>query len=153
MPSEIDLAYAAGAIDADGYISVHRTLGKRRLDGGRSYVYSPRIGLGQIDRTVPYWLAEMFGVGQVYEIVKTRSGVPSFVWQTYNRHSATVARLILPYLKIKRARAVLLIELADLLASRSIDEAERSRLFDAIRAQQSRTYMRREPATCILTPA
>lgn len=157
LPSEVDLSYAAGALDSDGYITVHRKLGKARLNGSRSYVYSPRIGLGQIDRTVPDWLRATFGVGQVYEIVKTRSGVRAFVWQTYSRDSASVARLVLPYLKLKRERAALVIELAEDLASGRIDEPNRERLFAAIRALQSRTYrpapLDEFPSVGALTPA
>jgi hypothetical protein len=145
QPSETALAYAAGVIDSDGHITASRKLGKQRLDGSRSYVYAPRIGVGQIKSVVPEWFVVTFGVGAVFEVELRPGRVRAFLWQAYSAEAAFVVRLLVPYLLLKRRQASLVIELAELLAARKArvplsaeDEARRMRLYEQIRSCQQR---------------
>jgi hypothetical protein len=128
--SKLDLAYAAGAIDSDGHISCTRKIGARG-----AYIYMPRIGIGQINRTVPDWFAATFEVGRVYEIEPKNGRIRMFIWQAYTAQAASVARLLIPFLKIKVRQAELVVEMAETIVARGSSE-RRDVLYAGIRECQ-----------------
>jgi hypothetical protein len=102
------LAYLAGAIDADGHITVQRSLRKQ----GKRYTHSPtyylpKIGYTSTDEVVPILLSQTFG-GSIYQ---HRPRNPShrlvYNWSITTAASGGVARLLIPYLRQKRKQAEL----------------------------------------------
>lgn len=64
------------------------------------------------------WLADTFG-GKVKIASKpTKSGKPIFWWSLYCKKAAYFLELVLPYLKIKRSRAINAIALAKMMTKR-----------------------------------
>jgi len=139
------LAYLAGVLDADGYISIYRKLGPMRRDGLRPVYYMARIGCNQSTRLHPDLFQSTFG-GNVYQYstdTRPRSK-PLFMWNCSSHEARTATQLLLPYLRLKRFQAKKLIEF-DNLISAQLDrpsrklitedmEAGRKLIYDAIRA-------------------
>jgi hypothetical protein len=111
MPNEIeltitDLAYAAGIIDGEGTIGIY---GHRK--NASKYKYSDLVV--QVANTkveLIQWLQFKFG-GKFCFFQPHRLRQSSFYnWRLYNKKAVEFIKLILPYLKIKRANAELAIE-------------------------------------------
>ena len=102
----LDLAYAAGVVDSDGYIGVHRSDYAMRVrgDAGQA-VYMPRVTVKQVTPQAVTLLHEMFG-GHFLEGKPTaKKGRPLISWNVHSAMAVSVCESLLPYLRIKRAQA------------------------------------------------
>lgn len=111
------LAYLAGAIDADGHISIQRTRKnvKKNTCGPVIYYY-PKFGLTQITDAVPNLLRDTFG-GNVYNHQpKNPKHQLWYIYQSSNSSGCEYLSLLLPYLRIKRRQAELAISLGRMIA-------------------------------------
>lgn len=107
-----DLAYAAGIIDGEGCIYARVQMTK---SGSLSTFLQLQVMM--CSESVVAWFAQMFG-GDVYiDQPRSLNNRVRFAWQIRGRNLAPVLRAILPYLKEKKQRAALAIQLADTLAS------------------------------------
>lgn len=128
MDNETLYAYFAGAIDADGFISVQRSV--KSSEGGRIY-YAARIGFtGTGEPTVQQLLKEAFG-GSVYQHTPANKAHKVWhVWLAEGHQAAKALRAILPHLRNKRRQAELALELIELMGNQ----------WDEIRATQKPPY-------------
>lgn len=159
QPDPLTLAYLAGVIDSDGYISATRSTHKGRL------YYGAAVGIAGTDRQPHDLAASIFG-GNVRRYVPTKERVhhkPQFQWQRWGESARPVLEAVLPYLRVKRDRAALALEMQGLLLEwRLPDDADPfpwapagwdprpslDALMAEIREQQSRSgRTQREPAT------
>jgi excisionase family DNA binding protein len=104
--SPTDLAYAAGVMDSDGYIGVHRSDYAMRVrgDAGQA-VYIPRVQLKQVTPEAVDFMESLFG-GHRYDGKPTAvRGRPLLVWAVHSRAAGVVCEALLPYLRIKPAQA------------------------------------------------
>lgn len=103
-----DLAYAAGVIDGEGCIQIHRSRNNRN---GRSY-YGGHVSVFMCDRQATDLLHAMFGGSLIH--IGSRSHRPAcrpgVKWVKAGRGSADVCRVLLPYLRVKREQASLVVE-------------------------------------------
>lgn len=97
------LAYFAGVIDSDGYITIYRTKGRKRQDGKTSQYYALKIGCNQVDQMIPALLQDTFG-GKIYTFQTKRQGLPWFMWNASNQQAAHCCSLLLPYLHLKKTQ-------------------------------------------------
>jgi hypothetical protein len=103
-----DLAYLAGAMDADG----HFTMLRRTVRG--STTYSESCGLTQLSPVVPNMLKSLFG-GHIQ--LRKRNGPaasnwrPLYCWAAANLKAIAAVRALRPYLRIKAEQADILIAL------------------------------------------
>lgn len=106
------VAYIAGAIDADGCISIRRSTQRmRNKKDCRNPIYKPTIAIGQVTPEVPHLLKKCFG-GCVYiSKPQTKNSRPLFYWLASDRMANKVAKILLPYLRIKKQQAQTLIDL------------------------------------------
>jgi hypothetical protein len=106
------VAYIAGAIDADGCISIKRCTTRMRVKRDcRNPIYKSKITLGQVTPEVPQLLKKCFG-GCVYiSKPQTKNSKPMFTWTATDRLACKVVKIILPYLLIKKQQAQTVIEL------------------------------------------
>ena len=106
------LAYLAGAMDSDGHFSIKRNTYSMRIvrDSGQPS-YSERVGIKQVTPHVPELLKETFGGTLGRQKASTANGKPLISWEGTNKIAATCTRALLPYLRIKRRQAELLLEL------------------------------------------
>lgn len=113
--SPTDLAYAAGVIDSDGSIGIHRSTYAQRVrgDAGQA-VYMPRVTVKQVTPQAIDLLHDLFG-GHRYAGKPTAvRGRPLIAWNVHSRLAVQVCEAVLPYLRIKRAQAVNAIEVGRL---------------------------------------
>jgi hypothetical protein len=108
MKPNVELAYLAGAMDSDGFISMT----KRVING--SVTYSEFIGLAQVTDTVPKMLQERFGG---YIQLRTRRGEaaknwrPIYYWAATTKLAANAIGQLRPYLRVKAEQADVLLAL------------------------------------------
>ena len=108
--SEADIAWAAGFIDADGSILIERS--SKIYRGERHVSHSPRICACGIDRSALEYMQSIFG-GQIvrqrrYASSAVTSRFPVWQWSITHYRAIHVARLLMPYLRIKSVQAYLL---------------------------------------------
>lgn len=105
IPSQIELAYAAGILDGEGSIGWYKPASSKAT-------YRVRVSVGMTDIEGPLHMAEVLG-GNIFEQGrKTGTGKTMYVWQLTCKNAADALALMLPYLKIKRGKAELAISLA-----------------------------------------
>ena len=106
------LAYLAGAIDSDGYISIKRSSYHRRVRlDAHNNLYQEVIGLKQVTREVPQLLLATFGGHCRLEKPWTANSRPLYSYVATDKHAAEACRLLLPYLRVKHDQAEAVLEL------------------------------------------
>ena len=109
MYEPTDLAYLAGVIDADGYVTATRS-----THGGRLY-FGAQIGISGSDRAPHDLAAKLFG-GNVncHQPNRLRAHHRlQFHWQRGGVGAVPIITAVLPYLRIKADRARLVLELQE----------------------------------------
>ncbi len=98
---ETDKSYAAGIIDGEGSISVTRKKNKRG-----DYCYGVNVEVRMTDEDVLLWFFSVFG-GRLSKPEKARKPQwrLSYRWWVSGPDAAAFLKIILPYLKIKKARS------------------------------------------------
>lgn len=118
MIPETTYAYLAGAIDADGFITIARQVRNTgdRYEHRPTY-YNAKLGFTETSPIIPHLLKETFG-GSCYEYQpKNPEHKRWYNWQIQNLKAGAAVRLLLPHLRLKRQQAELVIEFIDLAAS------------------------------------
>jgi excisionase family DNA binding protein len=101
-----DLAYAAGVIDSDGYIGVHRSTYAMRVRGDASQaVYVPRVQVKQVTTEALDMLSGLFGGYRGNGKPAAKKGRPLHVWLVHSAAAGVVCEALLPHLRIKREQA------------------------------------------------
>ena len=123
----IDLAYAAGIVDGEGCIWAKFDMNKQ---GMSTFL---QLQITMCSENVVAWFAQTFG-GSVYiQQPKSFNYRAKFTWQIRGRQVGIVLSSLIPYLKEKKQRAYLAIELSEILGRstpgrrRKISEEELSR--------------------------
>ncbi len=109
-----DIAYAAGVIDGEGHVGIHRHwYSSKRF--GRYAVYNCAVSVTNTNEPVLQWLKELFGVGNVYPEGRKKPlkphYKPRFVWILSAKQAAHVIAVLLPFLRIKKEEALLVLAL------------------------------------------
>ena len=104
--SETDLAYLAGIVDADGYVTATMSTHKGRL------YFGAQVGITGSKRQPHDLAASLFG-GKVsiHRPTRNPAHLDQFHWQRTGRGSVEPIESLLPYLRIKKERAYLVLEL------------------------------------------
>lgn len=149
---DTDLAYLAGMIDGDGYITINRS------QRGKYLYHAPQIGIAGTRRE-PHDLAASFWGGKVRAYVPHNSTHrPQFQWSRQGSSAAEVIAAIQPYLRIKSDHAALALELWEHIELGKSDDpfpwffpdydplaARDAMRDDMIDINQSRNRLRRRP--------
>lgn len=105
----LDVRYAAGLFDGEGWITICKQTIKGRIDPRYQLV----IGIGMVYRPIILGLQETFG-GNVFnkrtspgQSENTRDG---FIWRLSSQPAADFLKKILPHLIVKREEAELALE-------------------------------------------
>lgn len=105
MPSETDLAYAAGLIDGEGSFVIGV---KRPSSPEESPSHYPGLHLGMTEPAPVEWLAETFG-GSLHWSRRPAPRRPVLQWQIRTHQALAVAEATLPYLRVKGVQAYLVV--------------------------------------------
>ena len=110
--NETTKAYLAGILDADGYFTIKRSTYHMRVRGDSSVpVFSEKVGMKQVVPIAIDLLHEYFGGYKRIEKPSAKNGKPLHAWSVTDKKACNLVRTLLPYLRIKRKQAELLIEL------------------------------------------
>jgi hypothetical protein len=106
-------AYLAGVMDSDGYFCFKRTPPQFGPDGAliSTARYSEAAGLNQVTDAVIQILHSRYGGNIAFYAARTPAARPIYRWRVNDRKAASVAADLLPYLRIKRRDAELLLEM------------------------------------------
>lgn len=109
--SDLELAYLAGAMDADGFFCIHRS-----KKGHYSPTYYEFVGLAQLSPIVPRLLQARFG-GYIQERKRKDNHAenwrPLYYWAGTARFGARAVDALRPYLRVKTGQADILIALRE----------------------------------------
>ncbi len=103
MIEQLDLAYAAGIFDGEGTVTI------LRVQNERNPTHSLHAFVTNTDRPLLEWLRETYG-GAIYAQRQQGQNRPCWQWKLTSRGAADFLALLLPYLRVKRAQAVVGIE-------------------------------------------
>ena len=99
---QTDIIYLAGFIDGEGSITMIH---------GINNGYSPFIAITNTNKAIIEWVQKRVGRGKIHAYEAWKEGQkPYYTWRIYNRQALELAKELLPYLKIKRVQAQLLID-------------------------------------------
>lgn len=106
MASKPDAAYLAGLIDGEGHVTVCRTDTSKSAKGcTRGLAYRSSITVAMTDLPVLEWAKELTGLGSICsKKVNEAKHKPAWTWGVWSGEARTLAGIILPYARIKRAQ-------------------------------------------------
>ena len=104
QPEATTLAYLAGMIDGDGYITINQSR------HGSSFYFGPQVGIAGTRRE-PHDLAASIWGGKV-GVYHSKSGHrPQFQWSRQGSPAVPIIEALRPYLLVKREQADLALDL------------------------------------------
>lgn len=108
---DTDLAYAAGILDGEGSIGARKHFHLRAS-------FSITISVTMCDKEVPEFMASLFGGKVRMEKQKTSTGKSIYGWYLHCKNAANALHAMLPFLIIKKQRAIDAIQLQSMMRSR-----------------------------------
>ena len=107
MADATTMAYLAGMIDGDGYITITRS-----TRAGKDY-FGAQVGIAGTRREPHDLAASLFGGKVSCHHPKNPGHRPQFQWQRMGKAAIPVIEGIMPYLRIKQEHALLALELQE----------------------------------------
>lgn len=112
MSKATDVAYVAGIIDGEGCIRVKKTK-PYRCQGRATPGYDASVQVKMVDRGAVEFVCKTIG-GWVYlQKSGLKSGRDQYTCQATGRQAEDGLRLVLPYLRVKRRQAELVLQLRE----------------------------------------
>ena len=141
MNHETILSYTAGLLDGEGCFRINKMF-KGKYDVFTTY--QPVIIVGMTDKEVIHWLQSQFG-GYINKVKAQRENQEDqWRWQLSEKEIVKqFTKDILPYLKVKRLQAMILLEFCVAFPGRKrygdrTDEAERDKYYYVMSAANSK---------------
>lgn len=101
-------------MDSDGYLSIKRsTYAMRVRKDASNPVFSEQMGLKQVTPDIPELLRATFGGYCSQQRPSTPNGKPLYGWMATDTNAARACQALLPYLRIKKRQALLMLELRE----------------------------------------
>lgn len=108
MITETNLAYIAGMLDGEGCISINKRKDKE-YKRGHSFYANLRITNTYLP--VLLWIQDQFGgLGSIVEQPRKENRKRCWQWKVATNQAAAVCKMLLPYLRIKKRQAEILVE-------------------------------------------
>ena len=111
--TEVDLAYIAGLMDGEAYVGIKKTRAYK-CQGRVSPGYHARIQIRMVDEAAIRFIATILGGWYYKEKPSVAQGRPLYCYQTSDAKAEEILRLVLPYLRVKRATAETVLRLREL---------------------------------------
>jgi hypothetical protein len=103
-----DIAYIAGILDGEGYIGIKRS-SVRKDCASRSY--HARIQVRMVDEPAIAFIADTLGGWYYREKANAAMGRPLYCYSASDAAAASILHIVLPYLRVKRGAADIVLEL------------------------------------------
>jgi hypothetical protein len=107
----IDLAYLAGVIDSDGSITINIAREAARRNVKCSPTYQEVICCGQVQTEAVYLLQALFGGSISVTPPRAVGRKPLYGWDARCKLAVIAIRALLPFLRIKRRQAEIVLQL------------------------------------------
>lgn len=114
MKSNKILPYLGGVMDSDGCFTMKRSSNRMRLHDCINPQYIIRALLKQTSPIVVDILHKKFNGARFISKPSAKNGKPLHCWEVSGRSAEKAIKALLPYLKIKRKQAEILIQLRNL---------------------------------------
>lgn len=108
--TENEKSYLAGFVDGDGCITVTK---KKCKDGTITGIsFRLNVIISNTNKDVLDWICDLTGLGSIYKYSKQKNPNQADAWKLvlWSNQAAQLINAILPYLKIKKERAILALE-------------------------------------------
>ena len=111
--SPAKLAYAAGALDADGCFSIKRIdpTARKATMSQQTMIYQPQVALGQVLPAACRFLKDLFGGGIRIERRRKDNHRDIYRYKVQAKQAAELCKKVVPYLLLKKKQAQTLIDL------------------------------------------
>ena len=106
-----ELAYIAGLLDGEGCLDLFR---RRPDQPHRATTYNPRIQVGMTDQPTIAYLHAVFGGTFTQRTIRNPRHKPQWTWTVVCGRALLVLAHLLPYLRIKRRQAEILLAFGSL---------------------------------------
>jgi hypothetical protein len=113
--TQIDVAYCAGLVDGEGCIRIKKSQAYR-CQGRTTPGYHATMMIRMVERAAIEFVADVLGGTIRKEKPHAKSGRAMYTWSISDAKAGAAARSILPYLRVKRRQAELILRLRDLQA-------------------------------------
>jgi hypothetical protein len=114
---ETDKAYLAGIIDGEGCICFHKT---HKNDVIRNSSYCPRVRITNTNKPLLDWVMVTVGLGNVRRMkMYPSNNIPGYEWYINGKRCAGLLIELLPYLKVKKLQADVVIRFSETMIPRS----------------------------------
>lgn len=113
--NELTIQYIAGFFDGEGTIGVSLEHGK---------YHTLRIYMGNTDEQIIRDIKNFFGIGGIYITTSKLSTKPFYIWCIHAKTGSKILENLLPYLHVKKERAMLALELSKRMENKIITESE-----------------------------
>lgn len=111
MRKDIALAYIAGLVDGEAYIGIKRTKAYKNLTGRINPSFQERIQVRMVDKEAIEFIADTLGGWYYREKPSSKNGRPLYCYQASDKSAAEILQSLLPYLRVKRAQAEVVLKL------------------------------------------
>jgi hypothetical protein len=115
MTNETSIAYVAGLIDGEGCIRVKKSKAYK-CQGRSTPGYHASIQIKMTDKGAIEFVASVLGGWHYVQRSALRSGRPLYTWQVSDLKAETAIKVVLPYLRVKKAQAEAVLSLRQLQA-------------------------------------
>lgn len=116
---ETDIAYIAGLIDGEAYIGIKK---EKTLRNGRvNPAYKERIQIRMVDEPAIKFLTETLGGNYHKEKSNAKNGRPLYCYAASDKLAVNILNTILPYLKVKKTVAELVLKLRNLKTNPDVE--------------------------------
>ena len=109
MPSKLDLSYCAGLFDGEGSVLIKKY---NKHNGRRRYwTWAISMEMSMVDINILQYFASTVGFNKLYFKPKHGLGTKDqWRWRVTYRQAERVARLLLPYSKVKHAKILQVVQ-------------------------------------------
>lgn len=110
---KIDIAYMAGLVDGEGYIGIKKAKAYK-CQGRQTPGYHARIQIRMVDEEAIKFVAINLGGWYYKEKSSCSGGRPLYCFQASDKSAENILKILMPYLRIKKASAKTVIKLRKL---------------------------------------
>ena len=139
MLRDVDKAYIAGLVDGEGCITLRREV---RKENHRGWRINPHVGIYNTNREVLEWAQQTLACGCLWKTTMSKKHAKAHYKQMYvlhfNAHDIrSLLPQLLPYLKIKKLPAELVLEYLSMVSQgKAMTEAQEARALELLQLVQ-----------------
>jgi hypothetical protein len=108
---KLKLAYIAGIVDGEGYVGITKTKPYKKKTGRVNPVYHEKVQIRMVNEKAIKFIAQTLGGWYWKEKPSCNKGKPLYCYQISDRQAAEIIKKLLPFLKVKKQQAKIILQL------------------------------------------